>query len=81
MQTLTEVLHPLLNGEVSLSDLDPHTRQALDLYAHFRASALTDLPPEQIKAEIEKIPESVRELVRYKARRLYEKRFLPIPRP
>lgn len=81
MESLTNRLRPLLSGAVALDDLDTHTRQALDIYAHFRASALIDLPPEQIKAEIEKMPESVRELVRYKARRLYEKRFLPIPHP
>lgn len=80
-QTLTKRLKPLLSGAVSMDQLDDHTRQSLDIYVHFKCSALIELPPEQIKAEIERMPESVRDLVRYKARRLYEKRFLPIPRP
>lgn len=80
MQSLTKRIQPVLSGRLFVSDLDPHTRQALDLYAHFRASALIDLPPEKIKAEIEKMPEGVRDLIRSKARRLYSAKFLHNPR-
>lgn len=76
METLTQRLKPLLTGAVSLDDLDNHTRQALDIYVHFRSSALCDLPSERIKAEIEAIPEGVRELVRAKARELWKRRLL-----
>lgn len=63
-----------MTGVVSLSDLDAHTRASLDIYIHFRASALIDLPPEQIKAEIYSIPEAVRDLVRSKAREMWKAR-------
>ena len=77
MESLTKRLQPLLSGAVSLADLDQHTRQALDIYIHFRASAIIDSgDPEKIKAEIEAMPESVMELVRVECRRLYRRRFL-----
>ena len=77
MESLTKRLRPLLTGAVALSELDVHARQALDVFVHFRASAIVDNGnPEQIKAEIEAMPESVRGLVREKARELYKRRSL-----
>lgn len=76
MQTLTNRLKPLLSGAVSLDELDDHTRQALAIYVHFRASALLDLPKDQMKAEVEKLPECVKGLVRAECKRLLEHRRL-----
>ena len=74
--SLTERLKPLLSGAISLDDLDHHTRQALAIYVHFRASALLDLPKDQMKAEGEKLPECVKGLVRDECKRLLKTRSL-----
>ena len=70
MQTLTNRLKPLLTGAVSLHDLDSHTKEALTIYTHFRASALCDLPPDQIKAAIDGMPEAARGMVTEEVKRL-----------
>lgn len=74
--SLGKRIKPLLTGAVSLSDLDDHTRQALDIYVLFRSSALLDLPKDQMKAEGEKLPECVKELVRTECKRLLKLRYL-----
>lgn len=74
MQSLKKRIAPLLNGEVALSDLDEHTRQALDIYLHFRGLEIAELKdPEKIKAALASIPEPVRELTRQSARRGYKR--------
>lgn len=74
MQTLTKRLQPLLSGAVSLSDLDPHARQALDIFIHFRGLEIAELKdPEKIKSALARIPEPVRELTRQSARRGYKR--------
>lgn len=73
-QTLTKRLQPLLSGAVSLDDLSPHDRQALDIYLHFRGLEIAELKdPEKIKAALARIPEPVRELTRQSARRGYKR--------
>ena len=74
--SLSERLRPLLTGAVTLSELDNHTRQALAIYIHFKASALIDLPKDQMKAEGEKLPECVKGLVREECKRLLKHRAL-----
>lgn len=72
--TLTKRLAPLLRGEVDLSDLDNHTRQSLDIYAHFKAASMVEgNTPEQIKAELESLPESVRGVMRDACRKEYRR--------
>jgi len=71
MQSLSKRLQPLLSGAVTLSELDNHTRQALAIYVHFKASAMLDLTREQMKAEGEKLPECAKGLVRDEIRRLW----------
>ena len=66
--SLKQRLQPLMSGAVSLSDLDTHTRQALGVFVHFRGLEIAELrDPEKIKAELARIPEPVRELVRQSA--------------
>ena len=77
MQSLTNRIKPLLQGAVSFAQLPQHTQEAARIFIHFRASAIVDSGnPEKIKAEIEAMPEPVRELVRQECRRLYKERFL-----
>jgi len=76
MQSLAKRIQPLLTGAVTLSELDNHTRQALAIYVHFKASALLDLPKNQMKAEGEKLPECVKGLVREECKRLLKHRAL-----
>lgn len=77
MQSLSKQLQPLLSGAVSFDQLPQHTQEAAKVFIHFRSSAIVDSGnPEQIKAEIEAMPEPVRELVRQECRRLYRARFL-----
>lgn len=72
--SLTKRLQPLMSGAVSLSDLGPHTREALDLYCHFLGIEIAELKdPEKIKAALARIPEPVRELTRQSARRGYKR--------
>ena len=73
-QTLSRRLKPILSGAVSLEDLDPHTRQALDIFIHFRGIEIAELKdPEKIKSALARIPEPVRELTRQSARRGYKR--------
>ena len=63
-----------MRGAVSLSDLDHHTRQALAIYCHFRALEIVeDRTVDQIKAELERLPESVRELMTAECRKAYKR--------
>lgn len=72
--TIKQRLQPLISGAVSLSDLDPHTRQALDIYCHFRAAEIVEgKTVEQIKADLERLPESVRELMTEHCRKAYKR--------
>lgn len=72
--TLKQRLQPLMSGAVSLSELDHHTRQALDIYCHFRAVEIVEgATVEQIKDELDKLPESVRGVMTKHCRRLYKR--------
>lgn len=74
--SLTKRLQPLLSGAVSLSDLGEHAQEAFRIYVHFRASTIIEsMDPDQIRQELEKIPESVRDEVRLECLRQYRKRY------
>lgn len=74
METLKQRIQPVLSGRLSVSELDSHTRQALDIFIHFRAADIAEsLEPDKIKAELARVPEPVRELVTQAARRAYRK--------
>jgi hypothetical protein len=73
--SLKQRLEPVLSGRLLLSDLDQNTLEAFRIYAHFRASVIVDsMNPDRIRAELEKIPESVREEVRQECLRQYRRR-------
>jgi hypothetical protein len=73
--SLKQRLEPVLSGRLLLSDLDQHTLEAFRIYIHFRASTIVDsMNPDRIRAELEKIPESVREEVRRECLRQYRRR-------
>lgn len=74
MKTLKQRIQPVLDGRLSVSDLDAHTREALDIFIFFRASALLDLPKDQMKAEGDKLPECVKGLVIAECERLLDRR-------
>lgn len=77
MQSLSKQLQPLLSGAVSFDQLPEHVQEATKIFIYFRASAIVDSgDPEQIKREIESIPDTVRDLVRNECRRIYKRRFL-----
>jgi hypothetical protein len=72
MQSLSKRLQPLLTGAVSISDLDTHTRKALDIFAHFKAVSMVEgKTPDQIREELESLPESVRGVMREACRKEY----------
>ena len=72
--SLVERLRPFMRGAVSLSDLDHHTRQALAIYCHFRALEIVEgQTAEQIRAELERLPEGVRELMTAECRKAYKR--------
>lgn len=76
MKTLKQRIQPVLDGRLSVSELDAHTREALDIFIFFRASALLGLPKDQMKAEGEKLPECVKGLARAECKRLLKQRYL-----
>lgn len=74
MESLTNRIKPLLSGAVSIDGIDNHTKQALEIYCHFRGLEIAEsLDPDKIKAEIAKVPEPVRELVRQSAIKAYKR--------
>ena len=75
MESLTKRLEPVLSGRLLLSDLDQHTKEAFRIFCHFRASTIIEsMDPDQIRQELEKIPESVRDEVRRECLRQYQQR-------
>ena len=72
--SLSKRLQPVLSGRLTIDELDHHTRQALTIYCHFRAMEIVENQTvEQIKAELERLPEGVRELMTADCRKAYKR--------